>query len=63
MRAALAFLTLGLLLATCQADETKAPKKPKESPKYKIVGGSADYEIRKYKPGEHRCDFGVKQHG
>lgn len=24
----------------------------KESPKYKIIGGGEEYEIRKYKPGD-----------
>lgn len=40
-----------LYVVTRANGEVEKPKAKKESPKYKIIGGSSEYEIRKYDAG------------
>lgn len=41
-----------LLTVAAVAGDLEKPKVPKEAPKYKIIGGTSQYEIRKYDAGE-----------
>eukprot|EP00884_Botryococcus_braunii_P008508 jgi/Botrbrau1/17659/Bobra.0166s0087.1 len=49
----LAIVLFTLYLAAEVSGDAQKPKPKKESPKYKIIGGTAEYEIRKYEPATY----------